>query len=192
MQNTLTHRFLPVDFLTSNHYIFGQLKVSNTGLMGLLSDPTSSYIEVNDASIARILKSDKVINYSPTMWLPKNQVVAACMKKRDYIGGQSLVRGGFTRIVPLRVQIITPIYEIEGTLEWAGRFEFSLLMSEGTNAFFALYDAVLAATLFPTLRIESQAMLINRSFMDALMLVRRGTGQLTGPPSLGAPQNPET
>ena len=55
MQNTLTHRFLPVDFLTSNHYIFGQLKVANTGLMGLLSDPNSSYIEVNDASIARIL-----------------------------------------------------------------------------------------------------------------------------------------
>lgn len=166
-------RLIPAEFLTTNYYILGQLRVLQSGLMGLMSDPNSSYLEVNEANIAHVYKPDKVINYAPILWLVKAQVVAVCLNKREYIGVHAVGRGGYTRLFPYPVQISTPTYEFQGTLEWAGRFEFSALMSEGTNAFFMLYDATVRAPLFPAFHIESPAILMNRLFLDTLVVVRK-------------------
>jgi len=59
MVQPLITRNIPAEFLTANHYIFGQTLVSNTGMLGLLCDPTSSFVELNDSSMARIVKPDK-------------------------------------------------------------------------------------------------------------------------------------
>jgi hypothetical protein len=166
-------RLIPAEFLTTHHYIFGQCKVPQSGLMGMLSDPTSSYLEMNDASIALIYKPDKVINYAPVLWNVKSQLVAVCLNKRDYIGLQGIMRGGYTRLIPYPVQITTPTYDITGILEWSGRFEFSALMHEGTNAFFILYDASLSAPLVPALHIESPATLVNRVFLETLIVLKK-------------------
>lgn len=181
MVQALPARFIPADFLTTHQYIFGQLKVPQSGLLGMLSDTTSSYLEVDDASTAIIYNPDKVVNYSPVLWMVRAQVVAVCLGKRDYIGLQGIMRGGFTRLFPYPVQITTPTYNLNGTLEWSGRFEFSALMSEGTNAFFILYDAEVSAPLFPRLHNEYPAVLINRMFLQTLSVVKRahqeGEGQ---------------
>jgi hypothetical protein len=166
-------RLIPAEFLTTNHYILGQLRVLQSGLMGLMSDPNSSYLEVNEANIAHIYKPDKVINYAPILWLVKAQTVAVCLNKREYIGLHAISRGGYTRLFPYPVQIYTPTFEFQGVLEWAGRFEFSALMSEGTNAFFMLYDATVRAPLFPSLHLESPAILMNRLFLDSLVVVKK-------------------
>ncbi len=173
MTRTMIDRFIPADFLTSNYYIFGQLKVAHSGLMGMFSDTTTSYLEVDDASIARIVKSDKVINYASTMWIVKSQIVAVCLNRKDYIGVQALARGGYTRLISYPMQITTPVYEITGTLQWAGRLEFTALMTEGTNDFFTIYNAVLKAALFPSLHIESPIMLLNRQYIDTCVPLKR-------------------
>lgn len=165
-------RNIPADFLTANHYLLGQVKVSNTGMMGLLSDVNSRYVELNDANVARIVKPDKVIEYAPILWLVKQQIMAVCLNKRDYAGSMSMIRAGYTRMVQYPVRVITPVYEIQGTLEWSGRLEFSALMSEGTTLYIIMYDAVITATLFPALRIETSTMLLNRNYLDALTVVK--------------------
>ena len=74
MVQPLITRNIPAEFMTVNHYIFGQVKVSNTGMLGLLYDATTSFVELNDASVARIVKPDKIINYATLMWLVKDQI----------------------------------------------------------------------------------------------------------------------
>jgi len=175
MVQSHTVRFLPAEFLTNNHFIFGQIRVSQSGLFGMMSDPSSAYLEIKDASIARIHKPDKVINYTQVLWLVKQQTIAICVNKREYIGSQAVVRSGYTRIIPYDVQIITPDYEITGTLEWSGRFEFSVLMSEGTNAFLILYDVTLSGVLFPNLHIERPAILLNRKFLNSMICQKKAT-----------------
>jgi hypothetical protein len=173
MVQPYTSRYVPADVLTIHHYIFGQLKVHQSGLMGMLSDTTSSYMEVDDASMAMIHKSDKVINYTPVLWMVKSQVVVVCLNKRDYVGLQGILRGGYGRLQPYPVQITTSSYDISGTLEWSGRFEFSALISEGTNPFFLLTDTVVTAPLFPALHIEAPVALVNRNFLETFMLVKK-------------------
>lgn len=176
MVQPLTARFIPADFLTSNHYIFGQLRITHTGTIGMLTDQTTSAIEINDASIARIHKPDKVINYASEMWLVKRQVHAVCLTKREFVTSQ--LRPQFSRPYPYNVEVTTPVYEIKGILEWPGRFKFSSLLSEGSN-FFMLQDAQIDAILFPALHIACPFMMVNRDFVESLLIVKKkATGEL--------------
>jgi hypothetical protein len=179
MIQPLINRSIPAEVLTSNHYIFGQIKVTNTGLMGVLSDTNFSYVEVNDASMARILKPDKITDYAPVMWIVKSQLTAVSLSKPDYVGSASLVRGGYTRFSQYPVRLTTPVYEISGTLEWAGRLDFSVVMGEGSNAFLILYDAVVSATLFPALHLECPALLLNRRIVDSMVYQKKTTQETT-------------
>jgi len=176
MVQPITGRYIPADFLTTNHYIFGQLRVTHTGIIGMLTDLTTSSIEINDASIARIHKPDKVINYAPEMWLVKKQIYAVCLTKREFVTSQ--LRPQYSRPYPYNVEITTPVYEIRGVLEWPGRFKFSSLLSEGST-FFMLQNAQIDATLFPALHIASPFMMVNRDFVDSLLIVKKkSTGEL--------------
>jgi hypothetical protein len=176
MVQPLITRNIPADFLTVNHYVFGQALVSNTGMLGLLCDATTSFVEMNDASVARIVKPDKIINYASSMWLVKTRVVCVGLGKPDYVGSATLARSGYTRVYQYPVQIITPVYEIQGTLEWAGRFDFSIVMSESSHPFLTLYDTKITASLFPAFSMEMPVMLFNRLFLDTLVHVRRTGG----------------
>ena len=173
MVQPLPNRFIPAEFLTTGHYIFGQLKVIQSGLMGMLSDTTTSYLEMNDASVAYIHKPSSITNYAPILYTVRSQVVVVGLSKREYVGLQGVMRGGFHRMVPYPVQITTAMYDIACTLEWSGRLEFSALMSEGTSAFIMVYNAVLYAPLFPALHIESPVMLVNRNYVDTLTVMKK-------------------
>lgn len=176
MVQPLITRNIPADFLTVNHYIFGQALATNTGMLGLLCDTTTSFVEMNDVSVARIVKPDKIINYASTMWLVKDRVVCVGLSKPEFIGSASMARAGYIRVYQYPVQLITSVYEIQGTLEWAGRFDFSIVMSEGSNPFLTLYDAKVSASLFPAFNMEMPVMLFNRRFLDSLVYLRRGSG----------------
>ncbi len=170
MVQPLLSRNISAEFLTTNHIIFGQVKVSNTGLLGSLADQHNSYIEINDATVARILKPDKVVSYAETLFLVKKQIIAICLTKREYVS--TAARSGYNRLFQYPVLITTPIYELQGTLEWSGRFEFSVIVNDGPNPFLIMYDAKLSAVLFPALNIESPVILLNRAYVDSLSTVK--------------------
>jgi hypothetical protein len=167
------NRQIPVEFLTLSHHILGQVRVTNTAMMGVLSDRTSSFMEVSEANLARVQTSDNIINYSPTMWVAKSRVVAVCLSKKDYVGPATIQRGGYQNIFTYGITLTTTVYELQGMLEWPGRFDFAALMAEGTSDFIIIYNAVLVSTMFPTLHIERPAILFHRSFLDTLIVSRK-------------------
>lgn len=182
MVSPISNRLIPAEILTSSHYIFGQIKVIQSGLVGMLTDMTTSYIEINDASLAPIHKPSSVMNYTPQLYLVRSEIAAVSLRKREYMGLQGVMKGGFQRLIPYPVQIFTRTYDITGTLEWSGRFEFSALITEGTSYFIIVYDAVLTAPLFPDIRLEAPVMLLNRSFLETLIINKKtptipGTGE---------------
>lgn len=180
MVSPIPNRLIPAEILTSSHYIFGQIKVIQSGLLGMLTDTTSSIIEVNEASIAPIQKPSNVINYASQLYMVRSEVAAVCINKRDYMGLQGVMKGGYQRLIPYPVQITTRTYDVIGTLEWSGRFEFSALITEGTSNFFVLYDAALTAPLYPELKIEAPVILLNRCFLESLIVNRKSPAVTTG------------
>lgn len=173
MVSPIANRLIPAEILTCSHYIFGQIKVIQSGLVGMLTDMTTSFIEVNDASIAPIHKPSSVMNYSPILYMVRSEIAAVSLRKRDYMGLQGVLKSGYQRLIPYPVQISTRTYDISGTIEWSGRFEFSALISEGTSYFIIVYDVVLTAPLYPDIKFEAPVMLINRSFLETLIVNKK-------------------
>jgi hypothetical protein len=173
MVSPINNRLIPAEILTSSHYIFGQIKVIQSGLVGMMTDMTTSFIEVNEASIAPIHKPSNIVNYASQLYMVRSEIAAVCLRKRDYMGLQGVMKSGYQRLIPYPVQISTRTYDITGTLEWSGRFEFSALITEGTSYFIIVYDATLTAPHYTEIKIESPVMLINRSFLETLIVNKK-------------------
>ncbi|HUH99107.1 MAG TPA: hypothetical protein VLZ89_17235 [Anaerolineales bacterium] len=168
-----TYRFLPADILISGYRVVGKIMVTNTGTMGMVNDTTRSAMEIHDARLARLHMPTKLVDHFELVRMMKAQVYAICMARREDLGPQALVRGGYASIVEYPARITTQIFEIEGTLELPGRFDFTTLMAEGTREFIPIFNATLTAILLPNLRVESAGMLINRRQIDLIALLNQ-------------------
>ena len=166
-----THRFLPVDILTTSYRVVGKAMVTTNGVTGLMNDPTHSYMEVHDARLARIHMPTKLVDHFEVIRMLKRQVFAVALARREDLGPQMIVRGGYGAVTEYPVKLTTQVYEIDGKLEIPGsRFDFSAMMSEGTRDFIPIFEANLTAILIPNLRVESPGMLFNRTQVDLLAL----------------------
>jgi hypothetical protein len=150
--------------------VVGKIMAPNTGIIGMINDSTTSFMEVLEAKLARIHMPTKLIGEYNVVDLVKNNVFAVCLTRREDVGPQALARGGYQNLIKYNLRFTSHVYELEGTLEWAGRFEFANVMVEGIRDFIPLYDATLTAILIPQLKIESPAVLFNRKLVDLVAL----------------------
>ncbi len=170
---SVTHRVVSADFYTPGYRIVGKVMVPNTGIMGLINDSTNSFMEILDARLARVAMPSKLVDHYEVVRVVKSQIFAIALVRREDLGPQALARGGYIRLNTYPIRITTPIYDLQGNLEWAGRFEFSSVMVEGSRDFVPIYDATLTSILLPALKAESQAVLFNRRQVDLLALTNQ-------------------
>jgi hypothetical protein len=161
-QRALTKRIIPVHVLTASYRIAGTVKVSNTGLNGLLTDPTSEFMTIMDASLARTHDPDFLVQKLEDIRLVKNQIHSASLKRRQDVGPKGITRPGYEHVNTFNIAITDSRYEYEGILEWPGRFDFTALMSGGTWEYLPIFEGTVRSIIYPELEISSPAMLVNR------------------------------
>ncbi len=161
-ERALTKRIIPIHVLTASYRIAGSVKVSNSGLSGLLSDQTSSYMTIMDASLGRIHDPDFLVQKLSDIRLVKDQIHSASVKRRQDIGPKGITRPGYEHVNIFNIAITDSAYEYEGCLEWPGRFDFTALMSGGTWEYLPIFDGIVRSIVYPELEIKSEAMLVNR------------------------------
>ncbi len=166
-----TYRFLPVDVYTAGYRVVGKIMVSTNGIMGILNDITKSHLEIHDARLARVHMPTKLVDHFEVVRLIKSQIFAICASRREDLGPAGIQRGGYSNISDLPARLTTSAYELEGKLEVAGRFDFSVMVSDKTRNFIPLYEAVLSAILIPNLKVESPGILFNREKIDLMALL---------------------
>jgi hypothetical protein len=166
-----TYRFLPADVYTSGYRVVGKIMVSTNGIMGVVNDITKSHMEIHDARLARIHMPTKLVDHFEVVRMIKSQVFAICAARREDLGPAGIQRGGYSNIVELPARIATNVYELEGKLEAAGRFDFSMMIADKARNFIPLYEASISAILIPNLKVESPGILFNREKVDFLALL---------------------
>lgn len=165
-----THRFISTDILTSGYRVVGKTMVTSHGAMGILNDPTHSSLDVNDARLARLHMPTKLVDHFEVVRMMKRQIHAVCLSRREDLGPQALVRGGYSHVVEYSVRIVTQVFEVEGMMELPGRFDFAAIMADGTRDFLPVFNATLTAILIPNVRVESAGILVNRKVIDIMAL----------------------
>ena len=166
-----TYRFLPADVYTSGYRVVGQIMVSTHGIMGIVNDNTKSHLEIHDARLARIHMPTKLVDHFEVVRLIKSQIFSICAARREDLGPTGIQRGGYSSISVLPARLTTHVYELEGKLEVAGRFDFAVMLADRARNFVPLYEAVLTAILIPNIRVESPGILFNREKVDLLALL---------------------
>ncbi len=166
----LTYRYLQGDFLTSSYRVVGKIMVSSTGTIALLSDPTHSVLEVHDAQLARLDLPEKMVDHFELIRMLKQHLHAVCMPRREDLGPYTLVRGGYASVDEYPIRLSTEVFELEGIMEFPGRFDLPTLLTEGTRDFIPVFEATLTGIMLPNLRIESGGLLINRRHIDTLAM----------------------
>jgi hypothetical protein len=166
-----TYRFLPADIYTSGYRIVGKIMSSTNGIMGIMNDINKSHVEIHDARLARIHMPTKLVDHFEVVRLIKAQVFAVCAARREDLGPAGIQRGGYSSIVELPARLATNVYELEGKLEVAGRFDFAMMIADRARNFVPLYEATLSAILIPNLKVESPGILFNREKVDLLALL---------------------
>ncbi len=144
--------------------------VTSHGAMGILNDPTHSSLDVNDARLARLHMPTKLVDHFEVVRMMKRQIHAVCLSRREDLGPQALVRGGYSHVVEYSVRIVTQVFEVEGMMELPGRFDFAAIMADGTRDFLPVFNATLTAILIPNVRVESAGILVNRKVIDIMAL----------------------
>jgi hypothetical protein len=166
-----TYRFLPADIYTSGYRIVGKMMASTHGIMGIVNDNTKSHLEIHDARMARIHMPTKLVDHFEAVRLVKSQVMAVCAARREDLGPTGVQRGGYSSISVLPARLTTQVYELEGKLEVAGRFDMAVMLADKTRNFIPLYEAALTAILIPNLKVECPAILFNREKVELLALL---------------------
>lgn len=157
-----------LDILTQNSRISGQAYAGNMGITGILNDKNSSFVEMRASKVARVSSYDTLSQAAGIYYVLKNQIVAVCMEKREDIG---LVSTRFSKIANLPVRVTTSVYEIEGNLEWSGRFEVPMLLANDLSDWIPLFDASLGGIMFSSLFVQAPIILFNRKHLATIVVI---------------------
>jgi len=168
-----TYRFILADILTAGYRMAGKVSVTTHGAMGFLNDPTKSILDIHDARMARLHMPTKLVDHFELVRSLKSHVHAVCLSRREDLGPQAIVRGGYSNVVEYQIRLSTPVFEVEGIMEFPGRFDFAGLVAEGTREFLPMFNATLTAILIPTLRVQSAGILVNRRMIDMIALLNQ-------------------
>ncbi len=183
-QTALTKRIIPVHVLTASYRIAGTAKVSNSGLSGLMTDSTSQFMTIMDASLGRIHDPDFLVQKLPDIRLVKDQIHSASVKRRQDIGPRGITRAGYEHVNKFHIAVTDSTFEYEGCLEWPGRFDFKALMSAGTWEYLPVFDGIVRSIIYPEMEIKSEAMLINRKHIATFTHAMKKADQDSSLPGL--------
>jgi hypothetical protein len=160
---SLTTRLIPVHILTLSYRILGEVRVTNTGLNGVLTDSRSAFMQVTNASVARLHQPDKLVKEMKEIRLVKAQIHSASLKRRQDLGPKPISRPGYSHVNHFRVEMTDAAFEYEGIFEWPGRFDFTAVISGGSWEFLPIYEGMARSIEIPEFTVPSPAMLVNRN-----------------------------
>jgi hypothetical protein len=171
MESRMPHDLVPTSVITPNYRVNGLISVSAAGLIGLLSDPNDSYIELENASLVRLHRPQEIVAQFNVWGMVKSRIIAVLCEKTGDLGRITIARAGFQRLISYRVWASLHGFEMFGILESPGKFDFSAQMFQGNRQFTAIFNATLIPVFFPQLVTRAPAVLFNRQMVEGMGVI---------------------
>ena len=161
-----------LDILTRSTRISCRLIVGAKGLIGLLNDAKTAMLDLEDAYYSRLQQPAKIVSHLPTASMVKTNISLLVLTRREDLGPHSPTGGG-NRLLPVPVLIITPHFEIQGSVEVGSKFNASELLVGGAGPFLNVYGANAMAASSPEAVFSGAVILVNRAEIELLAPVVR-------------------
>ena len=168
IQGITTNHLIHVDLLTKDYRVVGRVMVGNSGLVGLLGDPIKSFIEVRNAQIAYMQQPTRLVRRFNFVTVLRERIIAACIDRSDDNSPLSFpIRSPFSG-ARYPVYIAIHHYEINGLIEWSGRYTLSAFLADSRGKIVPAYNVTIGSSEIPGFCIETKAALINFANLDLI------------------------
>jgi hypothetical protein len=171
MQVNIPRNEVPVSLITPYYRVSGKVGVTAAGLVGLLNDPTDSYLEMESATLVRINRPQETVAQFGSWSVVKARVLALLLEQKADIGRIAIARSGFQRVVSYRVWAAIQGFEMFGVIESPGKFDVSATLFQGNRQFVAMFNATLIPVFFPQLVTRAPALLFNRQMVEGMGVI---------------------
>jgi len=160
-----TEILIPLEVFTATHRVAGKVRIRPTGLWAVIHDHTTDYLEVLDARLASLVRPRTLLAAYHSLSIAKVGIHAVAVKQPNHLGPSVPLRSTGNRR-PYEVWGATQVFEVQGTFFWSGAFSSAAVLADYKDTFLPLLNAQLHTIVFPTLKIQAPAMLVNRNKLD--------------------------
>ena len=83
MDTKIPRNMVPVSLITPYYRVSGRVGVTSAGLVGLVNDPTDSFIEMENVTLVRIHRPQEVVAQFNVWSVVKARIVAMLLEQND-------------------------------------------------------------------------------------------------------------
>lgn len=189
LSRTQTHgRVIDLELYTDAHRIVGRIAV-RTGLISVLNNPDTDYLELLNVEVARITNPKKMIATYQSGSFRKDSVNFVILQNRR----EGLTRGTaanpsiYTRGKPTNIFMTVPSFEIRGEVMREG-YKPSHLLASSPGAFQPIFTASAASLFQPATIFSGDLIMVRKQIVGVFCfdLSVSSTGRLGTKPLPGA------
>jgi hypothetical protein len=163
MREKLSSAWLVGDFFTYRHRLSGRVDVRYNKLAAQLNDPTSSFLELEDAYVSNVEHpADIVASYTSAI-LRKDNITAVVIANQEDGLLREQTYGSYFGTYLRELFITVPSFEITGYIRLSGKMDLRTVLTTGTDAFIPVLDGEMRSSIRSEVFFTGGAILVNKN-----------------------------
>ncbi len=162
MRDRLSSTWLVGDFFTYRHRLSGRVDVRHKKLAAQLSDPTSSFLVLEDAYISNMERPADIVASYTTSILRKQNITAVVLARQEDGLLREQTYGSYLGTYIRRLFITVPSFEIIGYIRLSGKLDLRTVLTTGTDAFILILDGEMKSAIRPDIVFTGGMVLVKK------------------------------
>ena len=162
MRERLSSAWLVGDFFTYRHRLSGRIDVRFNKLAAQLNDPTSSFLELEDAYVSNAERPAEIVASYSSSILRKQHIMAVVLGNQEDGLLREQTYGSYFGTYLRKLFITVPSFEITGYIRLSGKMDLRTVLTTGTDAFIPVLDGEMRSSIRPEIFFTGGAILVNK------------------------------
>ena len=162
MREQISTAWLVGDFFTYRHRLSGRIDVRHNKLPAQLNDPTSSFLELEDAYVSNVERPAEIVASYSSSILRKQNVTAVVLSNQDDGFLRTQTYGSYFGTYLRKLFITVPSFEIIGYLRLSSKLDLRTVLTTGTDAFIPVLDGEMRSSIRPEVFFTGGVILVNK------------------------------
>ena len=170
----LGKRNIDLDIFTDAYRVSGRLTIGTAGVYTKLDNPSSNFLELNDAYVSRVHKPGEIIaSYGAAAFRKDNINFVVLQHRRDgFATSTSRVGSVFTRGRLHEVLLTVPSFEVEGEVYLDSHVSPGALMTQTHGKYLMIFGGRAAASTKPEIAYSGDLIMVQKTQIGILCLGR--------------------
>ncbi len=171
MREQMSSAWLVGDFFTYRHRLSGRIDVRYNKLAAQLNDPTSSFLELEDAYVSNVERPAEIVASYTSAILRKNNITAVVIANQEDGLLREQTYGSYFGTYLRKLFITVPSFEATGYMRLSGKMDLRTVLTTGTDAFIPVLDGEMRSAIRPEVFFTGGAILVNKDQIGVFCLM---------------------